>query len=194
MGRSRRAHWSSATQADEEAARWERRHPAGLWPCPVGGSSPAGCRRSQPIRVSSGVSSHYSSAPGLRRNAPARLRLAGGTVHIPCGLNESAPSSRRRLLKQVFWFAVLHFVILKIVTGILFFFDHLPPKAVNLSAVIEFLSLINQVLVFPRWLVLKLWPWETTPAGLGLALTIFNSAVWGMALAGLRNFWRKVTA
>jgi hypothetical protein len=122
------------------------------------------------------------------------LRPAGGTVHIPRGLNEPAPSPRRRLLKQVFWFALLHFVVLKLVTGIIFFFDHVPPKAVNLSAVIEFLSLINHVLVFPRWLADKLWPWETTPAGYGLALTIFNSAVWGAALAGLRNLWRKATA
>jgi membrane protein YdbS with pleckstrin-like domain len=109
-------------------------------------------------------------------------------------LNEPTPSLRRRLLKQMFWFAVLHFVVLKIVAGIIFFAQHVPPKAVNLDGVIAIIVLVEDVLVFPRWLVLKLWPWETTPAGLGLALTIFNSAVWGAALAGLRNFWRKVTA
>jgi membrane protein YdbS with pleckstrin-like domain len=109
-------------------------------------------------------------------------------------LNEPTPSPRRRLLKQLFWFAVLHFVVLKIVAGIIFFAQHVPPKAVNLDGVIAIIVLVEDVLVFPRWLVLKLWPWETTPAGLGLALTIFNSAVWGAALAGLRNFWRKVTA
>jgi len=122
------------------------------------------------------------------------LRLAGGTVHIPPGLNEPAPSPRRRLLKQVFWFAVLHFAVLKVVEGIIFFASHVPPKAVNLDGVIAIIVYIEDGLVFPRWLVLKLWPWETTPAGLGLALTIFNSAVWGAALAGLRNFWRKATA
>jgi len=109
-------------------------------------------------------------------------------------LNEPAPSSRRRLLKQVFWFAVLHFVVLKAVEGIIFFVSHVPPKAVNLDVVYNILVHVEDVLKFPRLLVMKFWPWETTPRGLGLALTIFNSAVWGAALAGLRNFWRKATA
>ena len=109
-------------------------------------------------------------------------------------MNEPAPSSRRRLLKQVIWFAVLHFVVLKAVEGIIFFVSHVPPKAVNLDVVYNILVHVEDVLKFPRLLVIKLWPCETTPRGLGLALTIFNSAVWGAALAGLRNFWRKATA
>ena len=113
---------------------------------------------------------------------------------MPRGLNEPAPSPRRRLLKQVFWFAVLHFVVLKAFEGIDFFASHVPPKAVNLDGVIAILVGVEDVLKFPRWLVDKLWPWETTPRGLPLALTIFNSAVWGAVLAGLRNFWRKVRA
>ena len=71
---------------------------------------------------------------------------------------------------------------------------HIPPKAVNLDGVIEILVHIEDVLVFPRWLVLKCWPWEHTPGGLGLFLAIFNSTSWGLVLAGLRNFWRKATA
>jgi hypothetical protein len=109
-------------------------------------------------------------------------------------LNEPAPSSRRRLLKQVFWFAVLHFVVLKAVEGIIFFVSHVPPKAVNLDGVIAVLVHVEDVLKFPRWLVLKFWPWETTPRALPLALTLFNSAVWGAVLAAVRNLWRKATA
>ena len=97
-------------------------------------------------------------------------------------------------MKQLFWFAVLHFVVLKAVEGIIFFVSHTPPKAVNLEVLEAVLVHVEDVLKFPRWLIIKLWPWETTPRGLGLALTIFNSAVWGAALAGLRNFWRKATA
>lgn len=117
----------------------------------------------------------------------------GGTAYIPRGLNEPAPSPRRRLLKQVFWFAVLHFVVLKVVEGIIFFVAHTPPKAINLDGVYNILVHVEDVLKFPRLLVMKLWLWETTPRGLGLALTILNSAIWGAALAGLRNFWRKAT-
>ncbi|MEY2408380.1 MAG: hypothetical protein QOF48_1050 [Verrucomicrobiota bacterium] len=80
------------------------------------------------------------------------------------------------------------------VKGLMFMATFTPPKAINLSAVMEFLFHIESVLVFPRWLVLKVWPWETTPRGLGFCLAVFNSAVWGTALAGLRNFWRKATA
>ncbi len=71
---------------------------------------------------------------------------------------------------------------------------HIPPKAVNLDGPIDILVRIEDVLVFPRWLVLRLWPWEYTPGGLGLFLTLFNSAIWGAALAGLRNCWRKAAA
>ena|GEM_PF-5477751 len=94
----------------------------------------------------------------------------------------------------MFWFAVLHFVVLKAVEGTIFLVSHVPPKAVNLDGVYAFLVHIEDVLKFPRWLVDKLWRWETTPQVLPLALTIFNSAVWGAALAILRNFWRKATA
>ena len=89
---------------------------------------------------------------------------------------------------------MLHFVVLKGVEGIIFFVAHTPPKAVNLDVVYNSLVYVEDVLKFPRWLLNKLWPWETTPMGYGLALTIFNSAAWGAALAGLRNFWRKATA
>jgi hypothetical protein len=109
-------------------------------------------------------------------------------------LKKTEPTPRRGLLKQVFWFALLHFVILQALAGLIFMAAHIPPRAVNLDGVIDILVRIEDVLVFPRWLVLKLWPWEHTPRGLGLFLTIFNSAVWGAALAGLRNFWRKAAA
>ena len=107
---------------------------------------------------------------------------------------EPEPSPRPRLLKKVLWFALLHFVLLKAVEGIIFMAAHIPPRAVNLDGAIEVLVRIEDVLVFPRWLVLRLWPWENTPPGLGLGLTVFNSIAWGAGLAGLHHFWRKATA
>ena len=84
--------------------------------------------------------------------------------------------------------------MLQAFSGLIFMAAHIPPKAVNLDGMIDILVRVEDVLVFPRWLVLKSWPWEHTPGGLGFFLTIFNSAVWGAALAGLRNFWRKAAA
>jgi hypothetical protein len=109
-------------------------------------------------------------------------------------VNKPDPPPRRRLLKRMFWFGLLHFVTLQALAGFIFMAAHIPPKAVNLDGVIDLLVRFEDVLVFPRWLVLKCWPWEHTPGGLGLFLTLFNSAVWGAALAGLRSFWRKVAA
>lgn len=96
-------------------------------------------------------------------------------------------------MKQALWFAFLHFIVLKSLAGVIFLAAHTPPKAVNLDGVITFLVHIEDVLVFPRWLALKLWPFEHTPGGLGFVLTVFNSAVWGFGLAALRNFWRNAT-
>lgn len=92
------------------------------------------------------------------------------------------------------WFALLHFILLQAVGGMIFLAAHFPPKAANLDGVIAFLVRIEDVLVFPRWLALKLWPWEFTPRGLGFCLTLFNSVCWGTGLAATRRFWRNATA
>lgn len=84
-------------------------------------------------------------------------------------------------------------MVLKCVGGIIFFTQHVPPKVVNLDGVIGAIVHVEDVLVFPRWVLLKLWPWETTPRGFGLALTVLNSLAWGAALAAARNFWRRAT-
>ena len=97
-------------------------------------------------------------------------------------------------MKLALWFALLHFVVLQALGGLIFLASHFPPQAANLDNVITFLVRIEDVLVFPRWLALKLWPWEFTPRGLGFSLMIFNSVCWGAALAGLRRFWRHATA
>src|SRR6266487_971950 len=83
-----RAHWSSTTKEDEEVAHWERRHPAGVWPCPAGGNSPAGGRRSQPNQVRSGLWWCYSNAPGRAqletRNSKLETLNSQKNRLIPC--------------------------------------------------------------------------------------------------------------
>ena len=90
-------------------------------------------------------------------------------------------------MKQLFWFAVLHFVVLKAVEGIIFFVSHTPPKAVNLEVLEAVLVHVEDVLKFPRWLIIKLWPWETTPRGLGLALTTIRDTEFAVTLARALN-------
>lgn len=108
-------------------------------------------------------------------------------------LNQTESSPRRRLLRQVFWLALLHYLSLQCLAGVIFLAVHTPPRAVNLDGLISFLVRIEDVLVFPRWLALRLWPFEYTPPGMGIALAVWNSAVWGGTLAALRNFWRHAT-
>src|SRR5436309_6480806 len=79
------------------------------------------------------------------KDQPDEVRLQFHPVTGP------EPSSRRRLFKAVFWFALLHFVILQAFGGLIFMAAHIPPKAVNLDGVIDILVRIEDVLVFPRW-------------------------------------------
>jgi len=79
------------------------------------------------------------------------------------------------------------------VSGLIFFASHIPPKAVDLDGLINLLVAVENVLVAPRKFILWLWPWENTPAYLGLVLTCFNSLAWGLALTGIKRCWRKLT-
>ena len=99
----------------------------------------------------------------------------------------------RRLLKLVVLFALLQYAVQLSLGGIIFLLSHVPPKAVNLDGLVLALVRVEDLLVTPRRLLLRLWPGETTPGGLGLCLTILNSLVWGCSLAGLRLLWRKLT-
>ena len=101
---------------------------------------------------------------------------------------------KRPFVKSSLLFALLHFLILLGVSGLIFFASHLPPKAINLDGLILFLAGVEQVVEAPRKFLLWLWPGEATPRGLGLALTVINSLVWGVALAALKRLWRGLTA
>jgi len=89
--------------------------------------------------------------------------------------------------------ALAHFIVLKMVAGLIFFAQHVPPKAVNLEVIMNALVHLEDVLVFFRWLLIKLWIWETTPVGFGFVLATLNSLAWGILLAAGRTFWRRAT-
>ncbi len=88
---------------------------------------------------------------------------------------------------------MLHYLVVLGLAGLIFLASHLPPKVISLDPLIEGLVATENVLLAPRKALLWLWPWETTPAGLGLALTMINSLVWGLALAVGKAFWKKAT-
>jgi hypothetical protein len=100
----------------------------------------------------------------------------------------------RRALKRILLFALLHYLVLNCLGGLIFVVIHIPPKAVNLDGLLSALVFVEDILVAPRKLLLWLWPWETTPSGFGLVLTLINSLIWGVALAAGRSAWRKATA
>ena len=129
-----------------------------------------------------------TSSPTGTRSLPT----PGRTVRLP-PLNQPAPAARRRKLRSLLLWALLHFMIVLTLGGLIFFSSHVPPKAVNLDGLIRALVWIENILLAPRKALLWLWPGESTPPGLGFLLTLVNSLAWGAVLAWTRAFWRKAT-
>ncbi len=99
----------------------------------------------------------------------------------------------RRFVRLALLFAALHYLVLLGLAGLIFLFSHVPPKAVNLDAVILGLANVETVLVSPRKFFLWIWPGESTPRYLGFVASLFNSLLWGFLLAGCKTAWRKMT-
>jgi hypothetical protein len=102
-------------------------------------------------------------------------------------------TSKRRVLKSVLLFALLHYAVWQCVGFAIFLLSHLPPKVVSLDPAILVLVQIENVLVAFRKFLLWLWPTEGTPGGLGLALTVINSLLWGVMAVAVRRLWQKLT-
>ena len=99
----------------------------------------------------------------------------------------AAPSSIRRFLKRALWLALLHFITVLGVAGVVFLLSHVPPKAVNLDGLITAMVMVENVLVCFRKLLLDFWPLENTPASLGSILSVLNSLGWGLLLSGQKS-------
>ena len=87
--------------------------------------------------------------------------------------------------------ALLYYGVLLSLGFVIFVLSHLPTTVVSFDPAILVLVQIENVLLAPRKLLLWLWPFENTPRGLGLVLTIINSLAWGFALATLQAWRRK---
>ena len=134
----------------------------------------------------------HLGCPSLSITLHDGLQGTAPDVSLP-SLNEPLSTNRRRLIRQVILFALLQYVVLLAVSGVIFLASHFPPKAANLDSMIVGLVKVETVLEGPRKLLLRLWPWESTPRGFGLVASLFNSLVWGLGLTALRRFWISAT-
>jgi hypothetical protein len=98
----------------------------------------------------------------------------------------------RSFLKWTAAFAVLHYLVLLALSAGIFLLAHLPTSVLHLDVVIIGLTRLQQMLCWPRTLLMAILPGERTPGFLNLALTIFNSLAWGSALAALKLAWSKL--
>ena len=108
-------------------------------------------------------------------------------------MNEPSSTARRRLIRQVILFALLQYTILLALSGFIFLASHFPPSAANLDSLIVGLVNIESILEGPRKLLLRLWPWESTPRGFGIVASVCNSLAWGLGLTAMRRFWLSAT-
>lgn len=97
------------------------------------------------------------------------------------------------MIRQVILFALLQYAVLLAVSGLIFLASHFPPSAANLDSLIVGLVSVETVLEGPRKVLLRLWPWESTPHVFGIVVSVCNSLVWGLGLAGIRRFWISAT-
>jgi hypothetical protein len=84
----------------------------------------------------------------------------------------------RRTVTQVLVFAVLYFLVLELLDGLIFLLSHVPPKAANLDGLILKFYAVERLLAAPRGFLRSLWPWESTPPGFNILLTILNCLLW----------------
>src|SRR5258707_14784212 len=93
---------------------------------------------------------------------------------------------------QILLLALLHYVLLLLLGGLIFLIIHVPPKAVNLDGVILVLSQVETALTAARRLFLWLWPGESAPRVLIFSAVALNSLAWGLALASVKLCWAKL--
>ena len=98
----------------------------------------------------------------------------------------------RSFLKFAILFGVLHWLVLIGLEAGAFLLAHLPTSVLRLDFPILGLTKLIQVLRWPRLVLMAVWPGETTPGFLHLTLTILNSLIWGIGLAGLKVLWSKM--
>jgi hypothetical protein len=98
----------------------------------------------------------------------------------------------RPFIRRVVLYALLYYVVLLALDAVIFLLSHVPPRAVNLDFVILKFGAVERFLLWPRSLMRRLWPGESTPTTLNYFLSALNCLLWGLALAGLKSLWTRV--
>ena len=98
----------------------------------------------------------------------------------------------RPFIRRVVLYALLYYVLLLALNAVIFLLSHIPPKAVNLDFLILKFGEVERILLWPRSLLRRLWPGESTPTALNYLLSGLNCLLWGLALSGLKTFWTQV--
>ncbi|HEX4647007.1 MAG TPA: hypothetical protein VH598_15495, partial [Verrucomicrobiae bacterium] len=97
----------------------------------------------------------------------------------------------RRTVTQILIFSVLYYLVFLLLNGLIFLLSHVPPKAANLDGLILKFYTVERLLAAPRGFLRALWPWESTPPGFNVLLTILTCLLCGAGLAGLKTLWLK---
>ena len=100
-------------------------------------------------------------------------------------------SMNRPFIRRVVLYALLYYVVLLALDAVIFLLSHIPPKAVNLDFLILKFGGVESLLLWPRSLLRRLWPGESTPTALNYLLSALNCLLWGLALAGLKTLWTQ---
>jgi hypothetical protein len=98
----------------------------------------------------------------------------------------------RQFIRRAVVYALLYYVVLLALDAVIFLLSHIPPKAVNLDFLILKFGEVERILLWPRSMLRRLWPGESTPTGLNYFLSALNCLLWGLALTGLKTVWTRV--
>ncbi len=96
----------------------------------------------------------------------------------------------RRFLLRTAAYTVGFYVMLMMLRGAEFLLSHMPPSVIHIDGAIIGLTYVEQVMVFPRWVLRHLWFSEMTPALVNWVLSFLNCVVWGMIYAAFKT-WRE---
>jgi hypothetical protein len=92
-------------------------------------------------------------------------------------------------LRHTAYFAVLYYFSLLFLGFVILILSHIPPAAMNLDWLILKIGVLREILGWPRPLLRRLWPAETTPAAVNYLAAFLTCLIWGFALSGLASFF-----
>jgi hypothetical protein len=126
---------------------------------------------------------------GCRRAVASLPAQNGG---LPFSRWHNSPTAMNsRFIKQTLLFAVIYYFLMLALGVVILILSHIPPGLMNLDWVILKIGVIREILGWPRPLLRRLWPAETTPAAVNLLATVMTCLIWGFALSGVKTLWTR---